>query len=355
MALSKISPNRWRIKISVRLPGTCEIAKKQETFTGTKQEAELRQSEIIKGLREGSSLKVSRSISTFSDVLSIYTEKRNKKSAPDLCRIKKLNDDLGHLTFEQFPDRFERYLKELRVTRTYRGKFPSETTINRIIEMVRAAFNLMVELDIIEKNPISKARFPKAEEKPRDRYLNHEERLRLLNAIRQHRPYILPFVEYSIAVPCRKSELVTAMREQYNQFTNTVYIPDSKAGIPITKPIPASMVDYFRSIPTDCPFLFYRTDENGNYHALGDFKKAWKYCCTKAGLQNVRVHDLRHVAASDLYSSGIPERVIMDVAGWKTPMLSTYRHRDSLKSAQSINALFQKSEPALPYPALAVK
>jgi hypothetical protein len=40
--------------------------------------------------------------------------------------------------------------------------------------------------------------------------------------------------------------------------------------------------------------------------------------------------------ATDLYANGNPERVIMDIAGSKTPMLSTHRHKDSLKSAQII-------------------
>ena len=81
------------------------------------------------------------------------------------------------------------------------------------------------------------------------------------------------------------------------------------------------------------------------YHSLGDFKKAWAFCLKKAELSNVRVHDLRHVAASDLYAAGVPEREIMDVAGWKTPMLSSYRHKNSLKSAQKINSLF-RNEPS---------
>jgi len=341
VALIKIAPNKWSIRVSVRVPGRDYPLQKRETFAGTKTDAAARQAEIIKGLREGSSLTVSPNIRTFSDILSLFSEKRNKTAAPDLSRIRQLAADLGHIPVEQFPDRFENYLKLFRATPTKKtGKPPSNAAYNRILEMVRAAFNLMVALQVVEKNLITKARFPKAEEKPRDRYLTDTERLRLLNVIQRFRPHILPFVRYSLAVPCRKSELTAARREQYDPFTNTVYIPDSKAGIPITKPVPPDMTDYFRSIPTDCPYLFYRKDEAG-YHPLGDFRKAWAFCLRRAGLQNVRIHDLRHVAASDLYASGVSEREIMDVAGWKTPMLSTYRHRDSLKSAQRINSMFE--------------
>ena len=154
-------------------------------------------------------------------------------------------------------------------------------------------------------------------EEPRDRYLSQEERGRLLQAIERHAPHIGPIVTYMLAVPCRSGELASLPKTAYNSFTNTVYIPDSKAGIPINKPVPDEMRSYFLSIPADCPYLFYRHDRNG-FHPIGDFKKAWKTCLRFAGLKNVRVHDLRHCAASDLYEAGNPERRIMDIAGWRT-------------------------------------
>ncbi|MBN1578792.1 MAG: tyrosine-type recombinase/integrase [Chitinispirillaceae bacterium] len=343
MALIKIGPNKWRIIVSVRVYGIAEPAKKRETFFGTKTEAEARQAEIIKDLRNPRSL-TPRHVKHFSEAVEVFREKRGPFSPSHDNKVAFLKEETGHIILEEYPDCFEAYLRVLKRTPTRRHRQRSAASINRYIEIVKAVFGLLVELEIIEKNPITKTRFPKGEEKARDRYLTEEERLRLINTIREHRPYILPFIEYSIAVPCRKTELVTARREQYNPFTNTIYIPDSKADIPINKPVPVPMVDYFRSIPPDCPYLFYRQDEDGKYHPLGTLQKPWAFCLKKAGLANVRIHDLRHVAASDLYAAGVPEREIMDIAGWKTPMLSTYRHRDSLKSAQKINTLFRKGD-----------
>jgi integrase len=137
-------------------------------------------------------------------------------------------------------------------------------------------------------------------------------------------------------VPCRVSELTAAKREQYNPFTGTVYIPDSKAGIPIHKPVPKEMKDYFNSIPAKCPWLFYWTNETGEYRPFITLQKPWKFCLKAAGISDLRIHDLRHISATDLYEAGNAERTIMDVAGWKTPMLSSYRHKDSLRSAQTI-------------------
>lgn len=230
----------------------------------------------------------------------------------------------------------------MKCTKTTHGTVRSAASTNRIVSLVRAVYNTGIDLKMLSENPVTKDRFPKGKEKARDRYLSIDERNKLLIAIREYRPYILPFIEYNLAVPCRKSELVQAKKEQYNQFTNTIYIPDSKCDIPINKPVPPSMKEYFRSIPADCPYLFYRQDSTGKYHSLGDFRKAWGYCLKKADIKDAHIHDLRHISATELYSNGIPEREIMDIAGWKTPMLTTYRHKNSLKTAQKINRFFEE-------------
>jgi integrase len=341
MALEKIGPNQWKIKVSVRVQGRDNPVKKRVTFEGTKTEAEARKAEIIKEIRSNATRSLTapqKTIKNFSGLLSIFKEKRGPFSPSHERKVNFLDRELGHVFINAFPDVFENYLRELKNScpKNRKGKKTrSNATVNRLTEIARAAFGLAVELRYLPENPITKARFPKLEEKPRDRYLSEDERLKLLNAITKHRPYILPIIQYMLLVPCRKTELTSAKREQYNPFTGTIYIPDSKADIPIYKPVPSEMKQYFDSIPSDCPYLFYWKDKKG-YHALGTLQKPWAYCLKKAELTNVRIHDLRHISASDLYHAGNPERTIMDIAGWKTPMLSTYRHKDSFKSAQSI-------------------
>jgi integrase len=340
MAIVKKGPNLYRIDAHVLRQG--REYRQRETFTGTKAKAEERYLQLKLELRDGGNAGCSLTVETFEDVLSIYREKRNKVLAPDVSRLDRLSADLGKVPLNAFPDRFEAYMRLFKNTPLVKyaktekkGRLPCNATANRIIECVRAAFNLALALKLLKENPITKARFPKAKESPRDRYLNEDERTRLLNVIEAQRPYLLPFVRYSLLVPTRKSELTGLKREAYNAFTNTVYVPKSKAGIPIHKPVPDEMKEYFQGVPAACPWLFYRQDKKG-FHPLGDCKKAFQSCVKAAGLQNIRVHDLRHVAASDLCALGNSERSIMDIAGWKTPMLSAYWHKDSLKSAQNI-------------------
>lgn len=358
MALTKIGPNLWQIKISVRVKGKVYPVSKQEQFTGTKIEAEMRRTDLIKEVQSANSascsLKTQNSLKHFSELLSSYRENlriTGKLSISHESKIDFVEKELGHVALSDFANVFGSYIREFRKTPTIHGKVRSEASCNRIIEIVKAAFNHGLKTEIIEKNPIIKSRFPKGEEKPRDRYLTETEEDDLLKAIEKYRPYLLPFIMYNLAVPCRKSELINLPRTAYNPFTNTIFIPDSKAGIPIHKPVPDTMKEYFKTIPLDCPYLFYhvikgsrddRTGENKQYAPLGDFKKAWAYCLKKAGISDYRIHDLRHRAVTSLIEYGNSETLVADAAGWKsTKMLKNYRHINTLKSAQAIQ--FQRS------------
>jgi integrase len=49
-----------------------------------------------------------------------------------------------------------------------------------------------------------------------------------------------------------------------------------------------------------------------------DFRKRWENLCTAAGVPGLLFHDLRRTAARNLRAAGVPEEIIMRIAGWKT-------------------------------------
>lgn len=347
MNIKKISPNLWQIKVSARVPGKAWPIKYQERFSGTKTEAEARHTEIVTQLKGCGSLKyMSKTLRTFGEAVDLYLVKLRavgRLSKYHLCKVELIRREFGHLPLGAVPERFEAWLKHLANTPGRTGKLRAPATLNRQVEIVRAVFNHLVALEEFPKNPITKLRFPKHKEKPRDRYLTPDERLRLLNAIRLRHPQMLPLIRYMMLVPCRVSELTSARREQYNPFTNTIYIPDSKADIPIHKPVPDEMTEYFRSIPADCPWLFYWTDSDGRYRPFVNRHRAWADALKIAGLSNFRIHDLRHVAVTDLKQAGNQDETIMSVAGWKTNMMRTYYHMDGLVAARQV--VFKDGKP----------
>lgn len=76
------------------------------------------------------------------------------------------------------------------------------------------------------------------------------------------------------------------------------------------------------------PRSFVFSDHGGVSHwNLGWPSHAWKQYATKAGLEDVRLHDLRHTAASQMLMAGVPLSVVAERLGCtEGNILRTYRH-----------------------------
>jgi integrase len=60
-------------------------------------------------------------------------------------------------------------------------------------------------------------------------------------------------------------------------------------------------------------YVFTRGDK-----PIRDFRKTWENLCKSAGVPSLLFHDLRRTAARNLRAAGVPEEIIMRIAGWKT-------------------------------------
>jgi integrase len=114
-----------------------------------------------------------------------------------------------------------------------------------------------------------------------------------------------------------------------------IFIPKSKNGDALYKPVPADMVDYFANIPDGCEYLFYQK-VGDEYRPLSNLRHGFERCRELAGLPNLRIHDLRHVAVTDLIKRGVPVHVLMKVAGWHTDMTRVYFNMFAKEGAEYV-------------------
>ena len=213
------------------------------------------------------------------------------------------------------------------------GRKLTASSLNYFRSMVSAVLNLAVKTKVIKESPLNLAIWPKGRQNVRDRFLDHIEVQRLLNVLEANAPHLLPIVKFALLVPCRKAELVGMKQEDLDLFHNAIRVHNgtTKNEDGTWKPIPPELLSYFRTIPPESPYLFFRK-EKGEYLPLGDFKRAWTRCLKLAGIRNFRFHDTRHIAATNMVDAGTPERAVMDIAGWRTNMLSTYYKSSSKKA-----------------------
>jgi integrase len=60
---------------------------------------------------------------------------------------------------------------------------------------------------------------------------------------------------------------------------------------------------------------------------VGSWRTAWRTLTKKVGLPGLKFHDLRHTTISALSEAGVPDRVIMYIAGQVSlRMLRRYSH-----------------------------
>jgi integrase len=74
---------------------------------------------------------------------------------------------------------------------------------------------------------------------------------------------------------------------------------------------------------------------------IRDFRKSWENLCTATGVPDLLFHDLRRTAARNLRAAGIPEEIIMRIAGWKT---SAVFRRYAIVSQADVREALQKLE-----------
>jgi len=224
-------------------------------------------------------------------------------------------------------------------------KAKNQHTVNKMAAILRAVLQHAVLKERIETVPIR--HWGISSVPARDYVLTDQQLQNLLTVIDKRAPHLSAITRFAVRVPSRTKELVGMRREHLDLFRNRIMVPGamSKSGRMMYKPIPPEQKDYFRTLPEDTDYLFYRRDLDGIAQPLGDFKRAWLGCMVEAGLKQplpkkekgkdrkrrpgFRFHDLRHMAVTNLSNAGTPDNVIMQVAGWRTNMMQTYYHQDA--------------------------
>jgi integrase len=212
-------------------------------------------------------------------------------------------------------------------------------TANKVLIFISHAFNVAMQLEIkgIEVNPASKIK-PYLLNNARERYLTKDEATRLIDAINQteqniHLKYIIPML---ILTGARRGEVLKAKHEDFNLNQLCWTIPTSKSGKKRVLPITPQLLELYKSIPKDdTPYLFASAKSKKPYVTI---YVSWNSARTRAGLKDLRMHDLRHSFASALVNNGRSLYEVQTLLGHSTSkMTQRYAHlsNESLMSAAS--------------------
>jgi integrase len=153
----------------------------------------------------------------------------------------------------------------------------------------------------------------------RERFLSEAELAKLADALAametEHRlsPTATAAIRLLLLSGCRKSEILSLRWDWVDVERGALRLPDSKTGAKVV-PLAAAAVKLFAELPRQGDYVLPAAKGSGYYTGL---QKDWERVRARAGLEGVRIHDLRHSFASFAVADGNSLYLIGKVLGHK--------------------------------------
>ncbi len=237
---------------------------------------------------------------TFGDLFAEYLEKYSKVHKRSWTYDEREVNKFLSRWFKRKISSFER--AEVERLHAKIGKENGLYQANRLLERIRSIFNKAIEWGWQGTNPAVGVK--KFREKSRDRFLQPDELPRFFEAL-AHEPNetARDFIMISLLTGARKSNTLAMRWKDINVTTATWRIEETKNGDAqsIHLPLQAMEILNARKWQSDSPFVFSGPGASGH---LADPKKAWTRILKEAGIENLRIHDLRRTLGSYQAATG---------------------------------------------------
>ena len=220
------------------------------------------------------------------------------------------------------------------------GAAGSTTNANRMVALVRSMFNLAQDWGLHSgPNPAARIKFFK--EVKRDRFVTPNELPRLWTAL-QHEPnpYVRGAFVVGLLTGARRSEVLTMQWEDLDIPHALWRIPDTKAGRPHTIPLPIPVIKDLLKLPRLNGTTYVFCGRWGKNHLI-NVSKPWKRIRKEAGLEDVRIHDLRRTLGSWLVAAGASLPLIgkaLNHSNQETTAIYARLQLDPVRAALDANA-----------------
>lgn len=197
---------------------------------------------------------------------------------------------------------------------------------NLVVQQLHRMFTLAIAWGYLPDGVLNPAAgldmYPNAR---RTRWLREDELRRVYEVLATLPQHKSTFFKLLLMTGCRSSEIRFLRWCNVDLKKGTLTLDDTKNGEPHWLPLPGLAVELLKALPRDQDNVFpgFRED------------KCWAKVRKEAGVADVRIHDLRHTAASMLLQSGHSLRVVGEVLNHKS-LQATHRYahlaREHLRS-----------------------
>lgn len=200
---------------------------------------------------------------------------------------------------------------------------------NRTLEVVSKMFNLAEEWGYRAEGTNPRKRIKKYPEQKRERFLSAAELARVgqvlaeMEAERVEMPSAIAAVRLLALTGCRLNEIMTLQWRHVHLRAGELRLPDSKTAAKVVQ-LGQAAIDVLSGTP-HVEFNPWVWPGRGEAGRLTDLQPFWQRVRARAGLNGVRIHDLRHTFASVAAGVGMSLPMIGKLLG-HTQVQTTARY-----------------------------
>jgi integrase len=331
-------------RVQIRLKGHPIIRKTFDSLTKAKlwkqkTECEIRDGKYFKTLEAQKH--------TLKEAISRYEKEvlPNKPNAKQGQQLRWWKENLGsYLLSDITPALVAAQRDKLLHANTKKGGRIAPTTVLRYLAVLSHLFTVaMVEWGWVEESPVKRISKPKVG-LLRARFLSDDERERLLNACKESvNPCLYPVIVLALATGMRKSEILTLTTNAIDLVNGRILLERTKNGerrvIPLKGHALSVVQEHLQKKLQNINFLF--PSKSGS--SPMDLRFSWEQALKKSGILNLKFHDLRHSAASELLMSGATLAEIAEILGHKTlAMVKRYSHISESHASNVVSRMNEK-------------
>lgn len=216
------------------------------------------------------------------------------------------------------------------------GMSRGQYAANRCLCLIRHIFNVAIDWGVIDTNPASKIRaYP---EKSRDRFLQPDEMAKFMKALDSAKDKQLKnFILLLLYTGQRKMNICSLKWSYIDFHNNTLYLPETKNGEPQRIPLTNQAVELLKNIESERiggnDYIFPSRFNKGNH--IKSPKGFWNNILKTAGIENLRMHDLRRTMGSYQAITGSSMNIIAKSLGHKSVQSTSVYARLDLNSVRN--------------------
>ena len=255
---------------------------------------------------------------TLRDLLVRYADEitPQKKGKPqELRRISRLlNDRISDIKLSKLSSARIAEFRDRRMKDGVRAAQIDLILIRHSIKIARIEWGLE-----LPTNPVEGVRIPNGVMRRTRRLESGEYEALLRAAARCTNPFIWPIVDFAIQTAMRRSEILSLQWDNLDLETRIAILPDTKNGSKRHVPLTTKAFKVLNGLERTSERVFPITDYS--------IRHGWDRLVKRAGILDLRFHDLRHEAVSRLFEMGLSVPEVAAISGHKDfRMLSSYTH-----------------------------